>query len=84
MANTRESKRPTAALREAQKAFKEAGAKVAISEYERNQEAFRANRERLRAERLAREAAVTESAMATKKRLTGKARRGRRSGRSDA
>jgi hypothetical protein len=47
----------TAAEREARKAFKEADTKVALSEYERTQKAFHANRERLKAERLAREAA---------------------------
>jgi hypothetical protein len=50
-----ERKVPTAAQREAHKAFKEADAKVAMSEYERTQQAFHANRERLKAERLARE-----------------------------
>lgn len=55
---TNERKTPTAAQREARKAFKEADAKVALSEYERTQRAFHANRERLRAERLAREAAA--------------------------
>ena len=54
--------RPTAAQREARKAFKEADAKVALSEYERTQEAFHANRERLKAERLAREAAASQKA----------------------
>lgn len=49
-------KPPTAAHREAQKVFKETDAKVAVSEYERIQAAFHANRERLKAERLAREA----------------------------
>jgi len=52
---THERKMPTAAQSEARKAFKEADAKVALSEYERTQRAFHANRERLRAERLARE-----------------------------
>ena len=55
---THERKVPTAAQREARKAFKEADAKVALSEYERTQRAFHANRERLRAERLVREAAA--------------------------
>jgi hypothetical protein len=55
-AYTYERKVPTVAQREARKAFKEADAKVAMSEYERTQEAFHANRERLKAERLAREA----------------------------
>ncbi|MCC8962488.1 hypothetical protein H8A95_09230 [Bradyrhizobium sp. Pear76] len=44
--------------REARKVFRDAGAKVAVSEYERAQQAFHANRERLKAERLAREAAA--------------------------
>jgi hypothetical protein len=38
--------------------FRDAGAKVPVSEYERAQQAFHANRERLKAERLARETAV--------------------------
>jgi hypothetical protein len=59
MTYTHESKSPTAAQRQAQKAFREADAKVAMSEYERTQKAFHANRERLKAERLAREAAAT-------------------------
>lgn len=49
---------PTAAEREARKVFRDADAKVAVSEYERAQQAFHANRERLKAERLAREAAA--------------------------
>ncbi|TAI63664.1 hypothetical protein [Bradyrhizobium sp. Leo170] len=59
MAYTHESKKPTAAQREAQKAFREADGKVAMSEYERAQKAFHANRERLKTERLARESAAT-------------------------
>ena len=47
---------PTVAQREAQRVFKETDAKVTMSEYERIQAAFHANRERLKAERLAREA----------------------------
>jgi hypothetical protein len=58
MTYTHESKRLTAAQREAQKAFREADAKTAMSEYERTQKAFHANRERLKAERLSREAAA--------------------------
>lgn len=50
--------RITAARRKAQKAFREADVKVAMSSYERAQEAFHANRERLKAERLARAAAA--------------------------
>ena len=45
-AYTYERKVPTVAQREARKAFREADAKVAMSEYERTQEAFHANRER--------------------------------------
>jgi hypothetical protein len=59
MTYTHESKRLTAVRRQAQKAFREADAKVAMSEHERTQKAFHANRERLKAERLAREAAAT-------------------------
>ena len=62
MTYTHESMRPTSAQRDAQKAFREADAKVAMSEYERAQEAFHANRERLKAERLAREAAAIDAA----------------------
>ncbi|WFU42613.1 hypothetical protein QA640_09195 [Bradyrhizobium sp. CB82] len=47
---------PTAALRKARQAFKEADVKVAMAEYERTQKAFHANHERLKAERLARDA----------------------------
>jgi hypothetical protein len=53
-----ERRTPTAAEREARKVFRDASAKVALSEYERAQQAFHANRERLKAERLAREAAL--------------------------
>jgi hypothetical protein len=55
MDSTRDRKIPPAAEREARKVFRETEAKLAISEYERAQKAFHANRERLRAERLARE-----------------------------
>jgi hypothetical protein len=51
---------PTAAEREARKIFRDADAKVAVSEHERAQQAFHANRERLKAERLAREAAAKQ------------------------
>jgi hypothetical protein len=68
MTYTHESKKPTAAQREAQKAFREADAKTAMSEYERDKKAFHANRERLRAERLAREAAATDNAATKPKR----------------
>jgi hypothetical protein len=49
-------KTPTAAEREARKVFRQAEAKVAMSDHERAQKAFHENRERLKAERLAREA----------------------------
>jgi hypothetical protein len=42
------------------KAFQRADKKKAVTEYEREQEAFRKNYERLRAERLAREAAKSK------------------------
>jgi hypothetical protein len=45
------------AEREARKAFRQVDAKKAMTEYEADQKAFHANRERLKAERLAREAA---------------------------
>jgi hypothetical protein len=49
------------AQREAGRTFQRAGNKPkAITEYEREQEAFRKNYERLRAERLARETAKSE------------------------
>nr|WP_247789679.1 hypothetical protein [Bradyrhizobium sp. 155] len=56
-----ERRTPNAAEREARKVFRDAEAKVALSEYERAQRALHANRERLKAERLAREAAPTKS-----------------------
>jgi hypothetical protein len=43
--------------REAAKAFQRADKRKALTEYEKTQEAFRKNYERLRSERLAREAA---------------------------
>ena len=58
MTYVHEPKKVASAQREAQKAFREAEAKVAMSPYVRAQEAFHANRERLKAERLAREAAA--------------------------
>lgn len=48
---------PTAAEREALKVFRDPSAKAPVSEHERDQQAFHANRERLKAERLARETA---------------------------
>ncbi len=46
----------TPAEREARKAFRQAEAAVALTEHERAQKAFQENRERLKAQRLAREA----------------------------
>jgi hypothetical protein len=43
--------------REARKAFQRAGKRKAVTDYEKAQEALQKNYERLRAERLAREAA---------------------------
>jgi hypothetical protein len=59
--STQERSLLTSAQREARKAFKQADSKVALSEYERTQEAFHANHERLKAERLAREAAANQN-----------------------
>lgn len=52
---------PTRAEVEARKVFRETEAAAAVSDYERAQQAFHANRERLKAERLARESAPAES-----------------------
>jgi hypothetical protein len=43
--------------REARRSFREVDARKAMTEYEKEQKAFHKNRERLKAERLAREAA---------------------------
>ncbi|WGD52396.1 hypothetical protein QA641_17720 [Bradyrhizobium sp. CB1650] len=57
MSNRTSNRRiPTAAEREARKVFRDTSAKAPVSEHERDQQAFHANRERLKAERLAREA----------------------------
>jgi hypothetical protein len=47
------------AEREARKAFRQVEAEKAMSEHELNEKAFAQNRERLKAERLAREAAAS-------------------------
>jgi hypothetical protein len=60
----------TMAEREARKAFRQVDAEKAMTEYETAQKAFHANRERLKAERLAREAAGTP--VAAKKAKTKK------------
>ncbi|MGF6312608.1 hypothetical protein ABIB82_006501 [Bradyrhizobium sp. i1.8.4] len=56
MINDRNRRAPTAAEREAHKVFKAVRAKEALTDYAKAQKAFDDNRERLRAERLAREA----------------------------
>jgi hypothetical protein len=66
-----ESKPITKAERDARKAFRQVDAEKAMSEIA--QKAFHANRERLKAERLTREAAGTQVA-ATKKKTKKKAR----------
>ena len=53
---TYERKMPSAAEREARKAFRTVEAKQAMTDYARAQKAFHENRERLKAERLARDA----------------------------
>lgn len=59
---TRERRPPlNRAEREARKAFRQAEAVKALSEHDKEQKAFHQNRERLKAERLAREA-QTEAA----------------------
>ena len=63
----------TKAEREARKAFREADAEKAMTEYETAQRAFHANRKRLKAERLAREA-VEMPAAAKKAKTKKKAR----------
>ena len=55
-------KATTKAEREARKAFRQVDAKKAMTEYEAAQKAFQANRERLKGERLAREAAAPVAA----------------------
>jgi len=57
MSETFERSTPTAAEREARKLFRQAEAVKAMSEHERTQKAFYENRDRLKALRLAREAA---------------------------
>jgi hypothetical protein len=62
----------TKAEREARKAFRQLDAKTAMTEHGIAQKAFAANRERLKAERLKREA--TETPVAAKKAKTKKAK----------
>jgi hypothetical protein len=58
---TSESKVPTQAEREARKAFKQVEAEKALTDHAKAQKAFHENRERLKAERLAREAAASKA-----------------------
>jgi hypothetical protein len=51
----------TTAERNARKAFRQIDAEKAMSEHEKAQRAFHKNRERLKAERLAREAAAAQA-----------------------
>jgi hypothetical protein len=51
---------PSKEEKQARKVLKEADARVAMAEHENAAEAFAKNRERLRAERLAREAGPTQ------------------------
>jgi hypothetical protein len=63
----------TSAEREARKAFRQVDAEKAMTEHEIAQKAFSNNRERLKAERLAREAAGTRVAETkAKPKATGK------------
>jgi hypothetical protein len=64
----------TKAERDARKAFRQVDAEKAMTEYETAQKAFHANRERLKAERLAREAAGTPVAVAKKAKTKNKDR----------
>jgi hypothetical protein len=61
MSDTFERKVMTPAERAARKFFREADASKVMTEQERAQKAFHENRERLKALRLAREAAATKS-----------------------
>jgi hypothetical protein len=64
----------TKAERDAHKAFRKVDAEMAMTEQEIAQKAFSANRERLKAERMAREAAGTPVAAAKKAKTKKKAR----------
>ena len=64
----------TKAERDARKAFRKVDAEKAMTEHEIAQKAFSANRERLKAERLAREADGTPVAAAKKAKTKKKAR----------
>ncbi|MCP1754042.1 hypothetical protein [Bradyrhizobium elkanii] len=60
MSNRTSDRRMTAAEREARKVFRDTSVKPPVSEHEGVQQAFRANRERPKAERIAREAAAKQ------------------------
>jgi hypothetical protein len=60
-----EPRKLSEAEREARKVFRAQEAEKALSEYEAAQKALHANRERLRGERLARDAAAAKSASPT-------------------
>jgi len=66
------TKPPTKAERDARKAFRQVDAKKAMTEHEIAQKAFSNNRERLKAERLAREAAAPPPSKKVKPRAKGK------------
>jgi hypothetical protein len=66
------TKQMSKAEREARKAFRQVDAKKALTEHEIAQRAFSANRERLKAERLAREAAGTTTTAKKPKPKMGK------------
>ncbi len=57
---TSDRRTPSAAEQEARKVFRDTSVKAPVSEHERAQQAFHANRERLKAERMAREAAANQ------------------------
>jgi hypothetical protein len=64
----------TKAEREARKVFRQVDAEKAVTEYETTQKALHANRERLKAERLAREAAGTTPVAAKQAKTKKKSR----------
>ena len=75
MINDRKPRLPTAPEREARTSFRKAEAKLAMTEYETAQEAFTKNFERLKAERLAREATLVPEPAYENKKQAAKARK---------
>ena len=73
MSDTSERKVMTPAEREARKVFRAAEASKAMSEHELSQKAFHENRERLKALRLAREAAAAKPEAKTAAKAAAKA-----------